>query len=68
MQPAIIVKEVIKLLRSSLPTTISIVQDIDPKTGVILADPNQIRSDNNEHLHKKLFMLWKRKEESLPFH
>ncbi len=42
MQPAIIIKELIKLLRSSIPTTISIVRDIDPKAGIILADPNQI--------------------------
>jgi hypothetical protein len=30
MQPAVIVKEAITLLRSSLPTTITIKQDIDP--------------------------------------
>ncbi len=42
MQLAIIVNEAIKLLRSSLPTTISIKQDIDPAAGVILADPGQI--------------------------
>lgn len=42
MQPAIIVKEVIKLLRSSIPATIFIEQDIDQNTNVILADPNQI--------------------------
>lgn len=42
MQPATIVKEVVKLLRSSLPTTITIEQDIDRETGTILADPNQM--------------------------
>jgi len=42
MQPAAIVKEAINLLRSSLPSTITIKQDIDPDAGVILADPGQI--------------------------
>jgi PAS domain S-box-containing protein len=42
MQPSVIVKETIKLLRSSLPATIEIEQDIDPDTGVIVADPTQI--------------------------
>ncbi len=42
VQPATIVKEAIKLLRSSIPTTISIEQDIDPEAGVVLADPTQI--------------------------
>ena len=38
----LIVKEVIKLLRSSIPTTIEIREDIDPKTGLVLADPTQL--------------------------
>ena len=42
IQPAAIVKEAITLLRSSLPTTITIAQDIDPGAGIILADPTQI--------------------------
>ena len=42
LQPAAIVKESIKLLRSSIPTTIDIRQDIDSETGLILADPTQI--------------------------
>ena len=42
MQPAVIVKEAIALLRSSIPTTISIKQDIDAEAGMILADPTQI--------------------------
>lgn len=42
MQPSVIVKEAIKLLRSSIPTTITIEQDIDPNAGIVLADPNQI--------------------------
>ncbi len=37
-----IVKEIIKLLRSSIPTTIDILQDIDPNCGVIIADPTQV--------------------------
>lgn len=38
------VKEALKLLRSSLPSTIEIRQDIaiPPEKGVILADPTQI--------------------------
>ncbi|MDK9706182.1 MAG: PAS domain S-box protein [Desulforhopalus sp.] len=42
MQPAAIVKEAITLLRSSLPATITIKQDIDPEAGMVLADPTQI--------------------------
>ncbi len=37
-----IIKESLKLLRASLPTTIEIRQNIDNKCGVILADPTQI--------------------------
>ncbi len=42
LQPALIIKEAIKMLRASLPTTIDIQQNIDPETGLILADPTQI--------------------------
>ena len=42
IQPAVIVKEAITLLRSSLPTTITIRQEIDPQAGTVLADPTQI--------------------------
>ena len=42
LRPAAIIKEGIKLLRSSLPMTIAIDQDIDPDSGLILADPTQI--------------------------
>ena len=42
VQPATIIKEAIKLLRASIPTTIAIQQDIDPEAGTILADPTQI--------------------------
>ncbi len=42
MQPAFVIKEAIKLLRASLPSTISIKQEIDPHTAAILADPTQI--------------------------
>jgi PAS domain S-box-containing protein len=41
LHPALILQEAIKLLRASLPTTITIEQDIDP-SPVILADPTQI--------------------------
>ncbi len=42
LQPAIIIKEAIKMLRSSLPSTIDIKQDIDAGAGPILADATQI--------------------------
>ncbi|MEW6519288.1 MAG: transporter substrate-binding domain-containing protein [Thermodesulfobacteriota bacterium] len=42
LRPASIIKEGIKLLRSSIPATIEIHEDIDPATGVILADPTQL--------------------------
>ncbi|MBI4793053.1 MAG: response regulator [Deltaproteobacteria bacterium] len=42
LRPASIIKEGVKLLRSSIPTTIDIHEDIDAKTGVILAAPTQI--------------------------
>ncbi len=37
-----LIKEGLKMLRSSIPTTISITEDIDPKSGIILADPTQV--------------------------
>jgi PAS domain S-box-containing protein len=37
-----IISEVLKLIRSTIPTTIDIKQDIDPACGVIKADPTQI--------------------------
>ena len=40
MQP--IVMEALKLIRSTIPTTIEIKQDINPDCGVIKADPTQI--------------------------
>jgi len=39
---SIIVKEVLKLLSSSLPSTIRIDQDIDMETDTVFADPTQI--------------------------
>ncbi|MCF8129989.1 MAG: response regulator [Deltaproteobacteria bacterium] len=42
LQPHLIVKEAIKLLRSAIPTTIDIQQHVFPDTGMILADPTQI--------------------------
>jgi PAS domain S-box-containing protein len=35
-------KEVLKMLRASIPTTIKITDDIDPECGAILADPTQV--------------------------
>jgi len=37
-----LVKEVLKLIRATIPTTIEIKQDINPDCGVIKADPTQI--------------------------
>lgn len=37
-----LIKESLRMLRSSLPTTISITEDIDPRCGTILADPSQV--------------------------
>ena len=42
LQPAIVVEETLKMLRSSLPSTIAIHQNLAPDTGAILADPTQI--------------------------
>ncbi len=42
MEPSPIIKEAMKLMRASIPTTIEISQDIDPKCGTVLADPSQI--------------------------
>jgi PAS domain S-box-containing protein len=38
----LIIKEAINLLRSSIPSTVNIVQRIDPSCGMILADATQI--------------------------
>jgi nitrogen-specific signal transduction histidine kinase/ActR/RegA family two-component response regulator len=42
VQLRLIVKEALKLLRASLPTTIDMRQDIDHDDGTVLADPTQI--------------------------
>ncbi|MCP4342305.1 MAG: PAS domain S-box protein [Desulfobulbaceae bacterium] len=42
LQPGIIMEETLKLLRSSLPTTITIEQNIEMDSGIILADPTKI--------------------------
>ena len=42
VQVSLIVKEVLKFLRASLPATISIRQDITAPAGKILADPTQV--------------------------
>jgi len=42
LQPAPLIKEALKLLRASLPATITIEQDIDEQSGPILADPIHI--------------------------
>lgn len=41
-QPASIVKEVVKMLRHAIPSTIEIHENIDPNSELILADPIQI--------------------------
>jgi PAS domain S-box-containing protein len=42
IQPAVIIKETLKMLRASLPSTIVIDQNLVPDAGSILADPTQI--------------------------
>ncbi|MBW2169460.1 MAG: response regulator, partial [Deltaproteobacteria bacterium] len=42
VQIGLIVKEALKLLRASLPTTIEIHQNIESDTGIVEADPTQI--------------------------
>jgi len=42
LQLHLLIKETLKLLRASIPTTIEIRQDIDPSCGAVLADPTQI--------------------------
>ncbi len=37
-----LIKEALKMLRSSLPTTIEIHDDIDSRCGAVLADPTQV--------------------------
>ncbi|MCB2182701.1 MAG: PAS domain S-box protein [Desulfobulbaceae bacterium] len=37
-----LVKEALKLLRASIPSTIEIKQEIDPRAGMVLADPTQL--------------------------
>ncbi|MBU0482655.1 MAG: response regulator [Proteobacteria bacterium] len=41
LQPQIIVKEALKMLRASLPTTTELKEDIDPECGDIMMDPSQ---------------------------
>ncbi len=40
LQP--LIKEGLRMLRSSIPSTISITEDIVPNSGVIMADPSQV--------------------------
>jgi signal transduction histidine kinase/ABC-type amino acid transport substrate-binding protein/ActR/RegA family two-component response regulator len=42
VQIHLVVKEALKLLRASIPSTIEIHQQIDPNCGLVLADPSQI--------------------------
>ena len=42
LQPSSIIKEIIKMLRPSLPTTIEITHDIDGITGLIFVDPSHL--------------------------
>ncbi|MFA7383959.1 MAG: response regulator [Desulfurivibrionaceae bacterium] len=42
LQPHLVVKEALKLLRASLPSTIEIREDISTECGAILADPTQL--------------------------
>ncbi|MBC8317630.1 MAG: PAS domain S-box protein [Desulfobulbaceae bacterium] len=40
--PHLLIKETLKMLRSSIPASINIKQNIDPQSGHILADPTKI--------------------------
>ncbi len=42
IQIHLIIKEALKLLRSSIPTTIEIRQDIDSRSGTVFSDPTRI--------------------------
>jgi PAS domain S-box-containing protein len=42
VQIHLIVKEALKLLRASIPASIDIRQDIDPRCGTIIADPTEL--------------------------
>jgi len=43
LEPHLIIKESLKLLRATIPTTIEMKEDIDPHCGLILASPIQIQ-------------------------
>lgn len=42
LQINLLIKESLKLLHASIPSTITIREDIDPDTGLVLADPTQV--------------------------
>ena len=42
LQINLLIKESLKLLHASIPSTITIREDIDPDTGLVLADPTQM--------------------------
>lgn len=42
LQIQLLIKEGLKMIRASIPTTISITEDIDSMSGVVLADPSQV--------------------------
>ncbi len=42
LQPHVIVKEAVKLLRSTIPTTIDVRQEIFPDAGMVMIDPTQL--------------------------
>ncbi|MEA1922333.1 MAG: PAS domain S-box protein [Pseudomonadota bacterium] len=42
LNPYIVIKEALKMLRSSLPTTVNIVEDVDPECGEVEADSTQL--------------------------
>jgi len=43
LQPALLIKETVKMLRATLPTTIVINQDLEASGATILADPSHIQ-------------------------
>ena len=42
LKPDLVIKEVIKLIRATIPSTISVKQKIDPGSRMLMADPTQV--------------------------
>ena len=49
-----IIKEVLKLMRATIPSDIEIVHDIQKNCGLVMADPTQIHQVANEYHHQRI--------------